>query len=253
MSRFLSLSILAACLFGAVHGRAAELASVDYFLPVTYDMVVTRSVPATASGDKTELKYEIVDTTDLLRSILRSNNITSLTNWTLVARGNAAVAAEGSDNSQVTDTLSSLKIVARNTVTGDFEEPASEIALSLAPTSDFVATSGTRRQTVPAEGSAAAVVSHTTVVRRLAQLTQGLAARGTRPAGTLEATGLFTYTNRYNEVAVGKDRTSGPVVRPVGGTFRASGPYGSDRMVELRIILGEPSYRKPAPAVPPAD
>ena len=67
----------------------------------------------------------------------------------------------------------------------------------------------------------------------------------------LEATGLITYTNRYGKVVVGKDRTSGPVVRPVGGTFRASGPYASDGMVELRIVLGEPIYRKPA--APSAD
>jgi hypothetical protein len=241
MSRFLSLSILAACLFGAAHGRAAELASVDYFLPVTYDMVITRSVDTVASGDKTALKYELFDTTDLLRSILKANNITSLTNWTLVARGTASV---GSNNAQVTDTLSSLEIVARNTVTGDTEEPTSAIALSLAPTSEFVATSGTRRQTDP--NDAATVVAHTTTVRRLAQFTQGLTARGTRPAGMLEATGLITYTNRYSEVTVGNDRTSEPVVRPIGGTFRASGPYASDGMVEVRIILGEPIYRKPA-------
>jgi hypothetical protein len=245
MSRFLSLSILAACLFDAAHGRAAELASVDYFLPVTYDMVITRSVDTVASGDKTALKYELFDTADLLRSILKANNITSLTNWTLVAKGTATVATEGSDNSQVTDTLSSLEIVARHTLTGAIREPASEIALSLAPTSDFVATSGTERQTDPDEG-ASTVVAHTTAVRRLAQFTQGLTARGTRPAGMLEATGLITYTNRYNKVTVGNDRTSGPVVRPIGGTFRASGPYASDGMVEVRIILGEPIYRKPA-------
>ena len=248
MSRFLSLSILAACLFGAAHGRAEDLASVDYFLPVTYDMVITRSVDTSASGDKTALKYEIFDTADLLRSILKSNNITSLANWTLVAQGNAAVATEGGDNSEVTDTLSSLKIVARHALTGAIREPASEIAISLAPTSGFVASSDTSRLTVPA----ATVVAHTTRVRRLAQLTQGLAARGARPAGTLEATGLITYTNRYNKVVVGSDRTSGPVVCPLGGTFRASGPYASDGMVELRIILGEPFYRKPA-AAPSAD
>jgi hypothetical protein len=247
MSRFLSLSILAVCLFGATHGRAAELASVDYFLPVTYDMVITRSVPTAASGDKTALKYEIFTTADILLSVLRSNNITSPTNWALVARGNAAVSTEGSDNSSVTDTLSSLEIVARNTVTGAIKKPVSPIFLSLAPASELVATSGTRRQTVPESGPAT-IVAHTTTVRRLAQLTQGLKARGSRPAGTLEATGLINYTNLYNKVVVGNDRTSGPVVRPIGGTFRASGPYGSDGMVELRIILGEPSYRKPAPA-----
>jgi hypothetical protein len=245
MSRFLSLSIFAASLFGATHGRAADLASVDYFLPVTYDMVITRSVDTVPSGDKTELKYEIFNTNDLLLSILRSNNITSLTNWTLVAYGNAAVSTEGSDNSTVTDTLSSLEIVARNTVTGAVKSPVSPISLSLAPTSDLVATSGTRRQTVPPEGDPATIVAHTTTVRRLAQLTQTLKARGSRPAGTLEATGRISYTNLYNKVTVGNDRTSGPVVRPVGGTFRASGPYASDGMVELRIIFGEPFYRKP--------
>ncbi len=244
MSRFLSLSILAACLLGASHVRAAELASVDYFLPVTYDMVITRAVDTDASGNNSALRYEVFDNTALLRLILKANNITSLTNWTLVAQGNAAVASEGGDNSQITDTLSTLKIVARNSVTGAIKEPTPEVAISLTPTSTSAVASGTRRQTN--DGETATVVSHTTHLRRLALLSQELPAKGTRPSGRLEASGLITYTNVYNNVTVGNDRTSGPVVRPIGGTFRASGPYGDDGMAEVRIILGEPTYRKPA-------
>ncbi len=246
MSRLLSLSIFIASLLGASHVRAAELASIDYFLPVTYDMVITRSVDTDASGNNSALRYEVFDNTALLRLILKANNITSLTNWTLVAQGNAAVATEGGDNSQVTDTLSTLKIVARNSVTGAIKEPTPEVAISLTPTSTSAVASGTRRQTVPAESEPATVVSHTTHLRRLALLNQELPAKGNRPSGRLEASGLITYTNVYNKVTIGGDRTSGPVVRPIGGTFRASGPYGDDGMAEVRIILGEPTYLKPA-------
>lgn len=240
MSRLFSFSLLLALLAGSSVGRAE---TVDYFLPVTYDMVITRSV---AESGRTVVKYELFATKDLLRSILAANGITSLSGWSLVAKGSAAPLAD-TLGSRATDTLSSLRIVARNSKTKQIKEPTAAITISLTPTSDLSAFRRVERQTAPTEG-AAAVVSATTVVTRLAELTQKLPVRGARPAGALEASGQITYTNVYNKISDDNKTTTGPVLRPVGGTFRAAGQFnedggtGSDGLTEVNIVLGPPDY-----------
>jgi len=249
MSRIPLLTLLALGLFaGRGQAETQTLASVDYFLPVTYDMVITRAVPVEsddANKQRSKLDYELFNSRDLLKIILAANDITSTSHWSLVARGNTAAF----EDPRTTDTLSSLQIVARNSKTGEIKTAPESVALSFTQVYATCAYSRTERQTDPAEETVdPSIVSSGSSLSRLAEFTQKIPALADRnePGGTLVATGLITYGNTYGKLTVAGQTTDGPVLRPTGATFRASGPYGEDGMVELRIILGEPVYRAPA-------
>ncbi len=177
MFRLSFLSLLALGLFLVRgHAETATLASVDYFLPVTYDMVITRSVAKT-SGDankqRSELDYELFNSRDLLKLILEANGVSKLANWSLVARGNTATFSDP----RATDTLSSLQIVARNSKTGEIKTAPESVALAFTQVQDPCAYSRTERQTDPAdEDTDPTVVSGGASLSRIAEFTQKIPA-----------------------------------------------------------------------------
>ena len=243
MSRlFRSLSLLVLISAGTSLGRAADA---DYFLPVTYDMVISRSVTKTDTAAKlqTTLNYELFNTRDLLREVLKSYDITNLANWSLVARGNTGAFSDP----HATDTLSSLEIVVRNKKTKEIKTIPADLAIGFSQIYSACAFSRSERQDVDtaADPDTYTPVSGSTTLSRVAELTQKLKARGTFPAGTLVATGKVDYTNVYNIVTTGGQSTEEAVLRPTRATFRAVGSYidgAGDGIVELRLLLGTPTY-----------
>lgn len=257
MSRFRSLSLLLALFVGAGLARAADaLAAVDYFLPVTYNMVITRTVTTTdtATKQQTALDYELFANRDLLKAILNANSITNLAGWSLVAKGDTAAFSD----SHTTDTLSSLEIVARHNDGRIFSIPATSAAgFSLIYSACTYSRTERQDEDTTPDPDTYTPVSSTTNLGRLAEFTQKIPAHGTRAAGTLVTTGYIAYTNVYNKVTVGKETTATAVLRPVGATFRASGPYtedggtNSDGMAEILITFGAPIYKKSVAAPAP--
>lgn len=238
-----SLSLLALLGLGAPLARAAE---VDYFLPVTCTVVISRPVIKTNTEKelRTTLTEERLTTRDLLREVLKSHGIKNASNWSLVARGNSAAFA---DDPRTTDTLSSLQIVARNSKTKEIKTIPDELALGFTRISDTCAYGRTERQRVDAAEIDApqTLVSSSTTLSREVEFTQKLEARGSFPAGTVTAAGGMDYTTTYGPVSVGKQSTGNAVLRPTRATFRAIGSYvdtAGDGIAEVVITLGTPSY-----------
>lgn len=215
--------------------RAATLAgSVGYFLPVTYQMVVTRpgTETATATRERAKLAFETFGNRDLLRIILEDAPIK---NWSLVAVGDSTEfgAAEVP--------FTTLKLAARHRRTGEVRLYPGTFAFELSPAS---ATSSSEVRVAPATpesepGELLSARSKTTHAALLAQSLPGDGEIG-------ETIGLLSHGTVFATIKGASDL--GPVLRPTAASFRATGAFDSegetrDGMVELLITFGEPTTK----------
>lgn len=247
MNRFSYRALLAALLASAA-GAAAfaqdTTTTLDYFSPVTYQMTITR--PGAQSGDatrdKSDLAFELFDNRTLLRLILGPE--TSLKKWSLVAQANSADFE--------TETLGSFTLVARHR-SGEVRPLPEGMSFELVLGTSVQTGSETREGTGTEVGDR---ISAATNLGQLASLEQNIPARGASgAAGRLEADGYVTHGTAFATLS-GDAADAGAVLRPTGGSYRASGFFYeagdeiADGMVELLITFGRPTI-VPVTAAPP--
>ena len=246
MSRFLSLSALAAVL-ATLSPLHAALSSVQYLIPVTYDMVITR--PSTPSStvkngittEKSAYSFEVFTSKDLLKLMLPGKTDAELKTWALYAvSDSASFGGETEPNG-----FESIRLVARkkNDTAPLSELPAGlTFSLSLSDTRSYSST------TVHDNEEEGPVLSKRETLTQLATLTQSLPARGTRPAGTLTTEGQLSHGLIYGKITIAGETTSGPVNCPTAATYRAAGTFeavpgsvaNESGLAEVLISFGTP-------------
>jgi hypothetical protein len=240
MSRLFSRSLAAA--FLALAGLAsarAEIASVRYLVPVTYDMVITRpgtSTSTTRNGVTTEelpYSFEVFTSKDLLKLILGVSTDADVKGWSLYAVSDSETFTDP-------DGLETLQLVARKKDGTQEALPEGQtFSLSL---SDTRAYSSVAVHDGAADGE---VLSKRETITQLATLTQMLPVRGERSAGTLTTTGYLKHGLLFGKVTLGGETTPEGINRPTAATYRAAGTFNADidsedGLAEVLISFGTP-------------
>lgn len=234
MTRFSSRALLLAAslvLVGSSVLRSQDSAtSVDYFLPVTYQMVVTRP-GETATESKTTLAFESFKNRDLLALIVPDE---PLKNWALVAKGNSA------DFGTAEQPFESLRLVARHRRSGEVRELPEGMTFSLALSTARAAKTTTVTEVPENEEATGETLTGSETIEQIAELAQAIPGSGTIES----AIGYLSHGTVYAEISGATNL--GPVLRPTAATYRASGSFDSegetaDGMVELIITFGSPT------------
>jgi hypothetical protein len=226
---------LLALLCGALARAEDNAASVNYFLPVTYQMVVTHpdSTTTTDTREKTDLAFQLFNNREILRLILGST--TPLANWTLVAAGNSTEFAASPKP------FSTLRLAARNRRTGEVRNlpEGASFNLTLSDAS-AQATTEVRKAATPPETTPGELLSRSVAIEQLAFLNQEIPGAGF----IFDALGSLSHGTLLDEI---KGATNlGPLLRPTSASYRASGGFEAedetkDGMVELFIRFGTPT------------
>lgn len=249
-SRTLAFGLLA---LAGLSSALAEITSIRYLIPVSYDMVITRpgvSASSTKNGVTTETtthSFEVFNNKDILKLILGVTTDAGIKDWSLYAVGVYSVT--GDEIFPDPAGLETLELVARKK--NDTEDATSlptgmSFSLSLSSTRAY-SSSAIRDNSATGE-----VLSKRDGIIQLATLTQTLPVRGDRPAGTLETTGYLSHGLIKNKVTIGKETTSTAVNFPTtavyraAGTFKTESPSSEDGLAEVLIAFGSPTFQSVA-------
>ncbi len=240
MTRFLSRPFAVALLaFAGLASLRAEIDSVRYLVPVTYDMVITRpgaSSSTERNGVVTETvpySFEVFTSKDLLKLILGVSTDADVKGWSLYAVSDSETFTDP-------DGLETLQLVARKKDGTQEALPEGQtFSLSL---NDTRAYSSVAVHDGAADGP---VLSKRETIAQLATLTQALPVRGERSAGTLTTTGYLTHGLLFGKVTLGGETTPEAINRPTAATYRAAGTFNADTdsedgLAEVLITFGTP-------------
>ena len=249
MSRF-SLRPLAVALFALVGVTAtrAEIDSVRYLIPVTYDMVISRvgsTSSTTVKGITTEKaspSFEIFSNKDILKLILAGSPDIATTDaelkkWSLFAVGNSETFTAADLKG-----LETLELVARKkTTAGERVALPSGMSFSLSLSSTRAYSSSA----IHDDSATGPVLSRNESIVQLATLTQALPSRGNLSAGTLTTTGYLSHGLVNGKVTIGGE-SAGTITRPTAVLYQASGTFnaannGEDGLAEVQIRFGNPA------------
>lgn len=252
MSRTFFLPLSAALALAASSVANAAIASVNYLIPVRYDMVITRastSSESTAGGvttEKTAFSFEVFTDKDLLKLILGVTTDAEIKGWSLYAVSDSETFTNAAG-------IESLQLVARKKSDAD---PIRDLPEGQSFALELNEARAYSSSTLYEGDEEDPVLSNRESILQLATLTQALPARGARSAGTLTTTGLISHGIILNKVTIGGETTDAPITRPTAATYRAAGTFNAendaeDGLAEVLISFGAPTLE--AVEAPEAD